>query len=367
MLPTQFTKYAKRSIPFSKVRSLFGVNWDIGRVKETIGNISLEPSSIFSGRAINIGYQIARLGCKIDLVTEVGYDFYRGSSANKESYADHLEKVGISTQSYALTLPKNKKAKGFETTFGRFQTDDSLNSGIIKVENRQTASIISISDQGGMDIFFFNDDDNASKVARFRPVPTGLLKELDAIVVSSGDNGFNQAVVNSAFEKGVKVYFDVGFFEPTPEYLRNVTMRSTIVFGNPEEINEVCESLECLPDHPEHVFSVAKPPRLEYIIVVEKQLGKATIFKKNDPKPLVIGPIKYRKIGNSIGVCDAITGGTTALFSQGYPIEISCRGGLIAGGAVWESDKIQEPMVNWQELSNRYEALLGEPLKKQTD
>ena len=366
ILPRVFTKYAKRSIPFSKVPSLFGKRWNIEKVKETITSIATEPSlGIFSGRATNIGYQIARLGGSVELITEVGEDFNQRSPGHAHSYADHLKKVGIFSRPFSLDLPKHPRTLDPEEvrrellqTYGT----QLLSSGVLKVLGIQTASVISLSDQSGTDIFFFNDINVASEVAKFRPVPIELLQKLDGVIVSSGDNGFNQLVIKAAYERGLEIFFDVGLFEPSPSFLRNMVMKSTIIFGNPKEIDEVCRSLGCLPDHPEQIFSHAKPHRLKYIIIVEKERGRVSILKRGATQPLSLGPLVYQKSGTSIGVCDAITGGTIALFLRGYPIQISCRGGLIAGGAVWESDKIQEPMIDWKELKRRYESQFGEPL-----
>lgn len=358
MLPQLFSKYAKRSIPFSKISSLFGKGWKIEKVKENIVNLAREPSSaMFSGRAINIGYQFARLGGPVELITEVGEDFYQPSSASQYSYANHLEKVGISTCPFTIsfsrrmeTINPERVRKQLLRTYG----DQLLSSGILMVSGTRTASVISLSDQTGTDIFFFDDIHNASKIAKFRPTPIGLVEKLDGIVVSSGDNGFNQLVVKTAYERGLDIFFDVGLFEPYYDYLRSVVTRSTIVFGNRKEMGEVCRSFGFSPDHPEQIFSRAKTSRLKYIVIVEKEKGKVSILKRDAAKPFSVGPVLYKKTGTGIGVCDAITGGTIALFLRGYPIEICCRGGLIAGGAVWESDKIQEPMIDWRELNKRY-------------
>jgi sugar/nucleoside kinase (ribokinase family) len=301
------------------------------------------------------------------LVTEVGEDFFRSSHNLTCSYADHLKDAGISVVPLVVSFPRNEEGLGSMAKYEKLLQkygNDLLRSGILKVSGKRTAFVISLSDHAGQDIFFFDDSQNASEIAEFRPAPTELLDELDSIIVSSGNNSFNQLVVEAAYEKGLDVFFDVGLFEPSSDYLRNVVMKSTIVFGNTKEISEVCKAFGFLPDQPERIFSSVKPARLEYIVLVEKEVGKATILGKDNPKPVTIGPLKYRKTGTSVGVCDAITGGTIALFSQGYPIETSCRGGLIAGGAVWESDKIQEPMVDWRALSDRYKALFGGPLKR---
>lgn len=366
MLPKVFTKYAKRSIPFSKVPSLFGKSWNIEKVRETITSIAKQPPSAeFSGRVVNIGFQIARLGGSVELITEVGEDFFEHSSTLQYSYADHLKKVGISTHPLTVSFPKHMRT--FNPRIVRRQLlhtyeNQILRSGVLMVSCTRTASVISLSDQAGKDIFFFNETDNASRIAKFRPVPIELLEKLDGVVISSGDNDFNKLVADAAYTKGLDVFFDVGLFEPSPDFLRSMVMKSTIIFGNPQEIDEVCRSVGCSRNHPEQIFSRAKPSRLKYIIMVEKEKGKVSVLKRDAVKPFSVGPVIYQKTGNSIGVCDAITGGTIALFLRGYPIDISCKGGLIAGGAVWESDKIQESMVNWKELNRRYISQFEESL-----
>jgi sugar/nucleoside kinase (ribokinase family) len=366
ILPQVFTENAKASIPFSKIPSVFGKPWDIERVKETIADTARKLSSgVFSGRAINIGYQVARLGGSVELITEVGEDFYQTLPTLQYSYASHLEKAGIHVRPFNVRFPNHVAMLSPELVgkkLLRTHGNQLLSSGILMVSGRCTASVISLCDKMGNDIFFFKDADNASEIAKFRPVPTDLLEKLDSIVVSSGDNRFNQSIVNAAYKRGLDVFFDIGLFEPSHDFLRTVIMKSTIVFGNPKEIAEVCRAFRCVPDKPEQIFARAKPPRLQYIIIMEKERGKATILKRNVSKPYSVGPVSYQRIGTSIGVCDAITGGTLALFLRGYPIETSCKGGMIAGGAVWESDKIQEPMLDWKQLSNRYLHVFDESL-----
>jgi sugar/nucleoside kinase (ribokinase family) len=366
LLPRIFAKYTKRSIPFSKVPSLFGKEWNAEKVKDTITHFAKrEVTGVFSGRAINIGFQIARLGGSVELITEVGEDFNSPLPMHKLSYADHLKTVGINVHPFSIEFPENMKtcnSKIVRRNLLQRYGHQLLSAGVIMPLRMQTASVISISDYTGADIFFFDDVNSASEIARFRPIPVKLLEKLDAVIVSSGDRNFNQLVVNAAYKQGLQIFFDVGLFEPSPGYFRNLVSKSTIIFGNPKEINEVCKAFGCPPSHPEQIFLHAKSTQLKYIVMVEKEMGKVSIFQKDPKKTLSVGPLIYKKSGTSVGVCDAITGGTIALYLLGYPIDISCRGGLVAGGAVWESDKIQEPMVDWEELIRRYAAEFGESL-----
>jgi sugar/nucleoside kinase (ribokinase family) len=355
-----FARHSRRSIPFSKVPSLFGESWDMDRVQEYLYHDALCVSSAnFGGRALNIGYQLALLGVSVELITEVGDDFYVKVPGCSLSYAEHLEKVGIPTRPYVLDLRKlNTRRTDLKQAIQehKFELADS---GLILVLGRRTPSVVAVSDFKGDDIFFFDDRNVSSEVAKFRVVPLELLRKLDGVVVTSGDNKFNEVLAQHAYENGLEVFFDVGLFEPSRTYFQGMIPKSTIIFGNYREIAEVCRSFGFPSTHPELLLRTTKTGRPKHVILVDKVQGTILIYSGDRDMPVQIGPVQFERTGTSIGVCDAINGAIIALYLQGYHIDVCCKAGLLAGSDIWKSNNAQEAMIDFEELRRRYESKFG--------
>lgn len=330
------------------------------RVRECVHQHALcGPKVNFSGRALNIGYQLALLGVSIQLITEVGEDFYTRVVDRDLSYAEHLEKVGIPTRSYVLDLRDSGTHRIGLRQAVQERKGDLADSGLVLVLGRRTPSVIAVSDSRGDDIFFFDDSNVSSDVAGFRVVPSELMKRLDGVVLTSGNNIFNEALAQHAHDNGLEVFLDVGLFEPSRTYFQGIVPASTMILGNEKEIAEVCSAFSCPSSHPELLLRTTGTGRPKHIILIDKIRGVISAYGEGYDSPVRLDPMPFDRTGTSVGVCDAITGTIIALHLQGYPIGVCCKAGLIAGSGIWRSNNAQEAMVGTEELRRRYESRFG--------
>ena len=360
-IPPPFMNNIRESIPASKIPATFGTEWDMEKIETLLQQEGMGTPAIgYSGRAPNIGYQVARLGGEVELITEVGSDFYHPQPTKKDSYATHLANAGINSIPFRVDVPPDlwNNPSDLESHLHSQYGRDLSTHGLLLVPTSITSSVIALSDSSGRDIFFFNDTSTPSRIAKSRPVPDLLLDSLDAVIISSGENQFNLNVARRAHNKGLRIFFDIGLFHPNADYYREMVSTCNVIFGNNREINEICKAFGVKENEPQEILSrTEQAGRPEHIILEEKTTGTVTVFSRGHREPEVIGPIRIQGNGTSVGVCDAIAGGFIFAFMNYYPIEVCVRMGLIAGGAVWEKQTVQEAMIGLDEMKARYKQI----------
>ena len=360
-LPAAFQKYLKKSIPYSLISEFYGEEWTVEKALEYLQDQAIEPLTYnYGGRCGHIAYQIALLGGNVRLLTTFGDDYkkeYPGFFGGP--YYDHLKKTGVKMDILKVEIPKNiwgKWDKVREHLISKY-SPEIINVDSLVVKDKETMTIVCNKDVKGVDFFLIDDINGAPPVEEGRPIPIGVLEKTDIVFITSAEEAFMTGCAKEGAYLGKEVVIDVGSYGVTPKYLKTVVPVTEIVFGNPSEIKQILDAYQI--KNPADIFDITGTNKPDTIIIEDKLTGTAQILQRNKD-PIMIGPIKLNKTGNSIGCCDGIAAGFLSLYQRGYGLEESIMAGMTVMASIWEVSGVQEGMLNNQQLLERLPKLFPE-------
>jgi len=323
----------EESIKFTQIERKFGISPE--ELTRKLGENSIYVRWSYGGRAGNVSYQIALLGGRPILITEVGRDFsvkYPGFWDG--SYKEHLRKNGVS-----LRLTEIEREEELESK-------DQSSTGVLLVRDKELAEIVCVTDVNHKNLFFINDLTAATALAEMRKVPVKLLEEVDAVFVTSGSHKFNSALMKVARELGKEIYWDVGFFDLNERYVRDSVALVDTIFCNSVELGRICELSG---------YSVAELTKSCRLVVHEKTKGKAIVY--DDGREMGFGPLKIGKKVSPIGCCDGFSAGFTFFDLQRRPLEECVLAALIISASVYGYEDVQTGMLSRSEIERKIRSL----------
>lgn len=355
MLPEPFRRFLRRTVPLSKITELYGGRWTPERVFETLKKRSVSPVSYsYGGRAPHVAYGIALLGGLVTLVTSFGEDcdepypgFFGGG------YISHLKRAGIEMSEVRISLPQDSWNDEGAPRYLQTKYGDALSrSSVIVVDGKKTSTITCVKDLDGMDFFYLDDINGAATIERWRPVPREVVKFSDIVFVTSSEREFMIEAVDLAYQYGKIVVVDVASYGVTPEYLRHITPRSTLLLGNEAELQQVLDAYEI--KKVEELFDL-HDTFPAFVVSEDKFTGTVELYSRKERVKRKIGPVHIEKTGSSTGVCDAIAVGILAALQRDLEITEGAAAGLVEGSSVWQVEGVQEGLLRKEDFVKRFE------------
>jgi len=353
-LPEPFRRHLRKTVPLSRVSELYGAEWTPNKAFDILLSRSVIPLHYsYGGRAPHVAYGVSLLGGKAALVTSFGDDYdepYPGFYGG--GYFSHLARSGVVMSPLEISLPFDKWNYESAPGYLRENYKDLSKSSIVVVKGKKTSTITCVKDQYGIDFYYLDDINGAATIERWRPIPTDVVRESGIVFVTSSEREFMQQAVDQANKLGKTVVVDIASYGVTPEYLRHITPRSNVLLGNEAEIQQVLDAYEIksIGD----VFEVQDELPM-HVVVEDKFNGIVDIYGRNGRSKRRIGPVRIRKTGNSIGVCDAIGVGIVASLQKGLSLDDGAAAGLIEGASVWEVEGVQEGLLRREDFVRRLE------------
>jgi len=354
-LPSQFQKYLRKTIAYSKIPMAYGSDWSMEKVFEELNKHTVQPVSYsYGGRAPHIAYGVAKLGGDVSLVTVFGDDldkpypgFFDGG------YWNHLLRSKVKMQLTKVEVPENlwqtpnQLRNYLETNYAPaiYQTST------LQVVGKETATIVCCKDLNGIDFFYIDDIKGASYIEIARPPPRAVIEKADIVFITSSEPQFMQDMIITASKLKKEVIVDVASYGVTPEYLRTVIPLTKILLGNPNEIKQVQDAFQV--KNVEDIFNATNTNFPEVIVLEDKFTGSAQIHRRDGEKTSV-GPVPLSKTGNSVGCCDGIAAGFLSLHQRGFDLETCVRAGLGLCASIWEVEGVQEGMLDKPAFYERF-------------
>ncbi|MGQ9514164.1 MAG: carbohydrate kinase family protein [Thermoproteota archaeon] len=365
MLPAPFQRHLRRTVPLSRISELYGERWTPKKVFEELKRRAVEPFSYsYGGRAPHVAYGIALLGGPVTLITSFGEDYnepYPGFFGG--GYLTHLKRAGVEMSTFNLSLPQDKwNDEGAPRYLLSNYGEALLRSSVIVVEGKKTSTITCVKDLEGLDFFYLDDINGAGTIERWRPVPREVVKDSDIVFVTSSEREFMSEAVDQAYQYGKMVVVDVASYGVTPEYLRRITPRSTVLLGNEAEVQQVLDAYEI--KEVKDIFDTHYDLP-SYVAVEDKFAGSVELFSRKR-RSKKIGPIRLQKTGSSTGVCDAIAVGILASLQRGLTMTEGVAAGLIEGSSVWQVEGVQEGLLRREEFIKRFEEEFAPSFEKES-
>jgi len=339
-LPKVFYRLFKNSTPISKVNEVLGKEWTFNKVLATLRRHMIAPVFYsYGGRGPNVAYGAALLGAAVELIGFVGEDFdklYLGFYDG--GYRTHLEKAGTTINELVLE-PDELDAIN----------EEDHNHGVLVFKGKEIPTIYCIKDLNGIDFYFIDDIKGAHTLATKSPIPKQLVNNHDGVFITSGERSFNSRLIDYAYQKNKEIVFDVGAYNTTSLYLKEVIPKCNVILGNEYEINLVKQAFNV--NHVSELFHLS--PDIATIVLEDKIACTAEIYERERTDPIRIATTEVKKRVSSIGCCDGIAAGYLALHTRGYDNVVCVKAGLIECQSVWQVEGVQEGMLNKHQLFQR--------------
>ncbi|MFX0132592.1 MAG: hypothetical protein ACFFDN_02980 [Candidatus Hodarchaeota archaeon] len=332
-LPKEFQQLIKDSISISKINHLLGKKWTFEKVINFLEKQIIAPISYsYGGRGPNIAYGAAILGANVELLGLVGSDFdiiYPGFYDG--SYKNHLINAGVIINELILSQDSINKIIEEEIY------------GIFNIVEKEIPTIYCINDLKGNDFYFIDDIRGAHILANMCPIPKKTIKKYDGVLITSGEKGFNERIINYSFKINKDILFDVGAYNLNFKYLNRIIPMCNTIFGNLYEIDLLKKSFKLKKI--EDLFDISS--NIENIIVLNKIECMVKVYNnKKRAYELKINSIEHNKKISSVGCCDGIIAGYLGLYAQGYDIITAIKAGLIQCLNIWKVEGVQEGMLD---------------------
>jgi len=333
-LPPIFKILFKKSTPISKLRSL--INMDFKDVFSIIKENLVAPICYsYGGRGPNIAYGAALLGAKVELISFVGEDFEKEYPGFYDgNYRGHLEKAGVIMRTLYINPSEIPYLK------------ENHYYGVLIIRGKETPTIYCVKDVVGNDFYLIDDIKGAHVLAEIAPIPKRLIRESDGILITSGEPNFNKKIANYAYKLNKEIYFDIGAYRLSHEYLIDIIPKCDIIFGNYFEINMLKNIFNIKNIH--NLFLLSD--KIKIIIEINKIKCLAKIFLRNKDKPIIVGPLEVKNKVSSVGCCDGFIAGFLAFYSLGYKLLTAVKAGLMECTNIWRVEGVQEGMLSKKEL-----------------
>ncbi|MBS7648295.1 MAG: PfkB family carbohydrate kinase [Thermoproteota archaeon] len=347
-LPAPFTKFVKKTLPFSKIEEYYGTGWNMERVYEELRrHMTLPVRYSYGGRAPHVAYGLALLRGKVSLITTFGSDYdypYPGFFGG--GYVSHLRDSGVSFNICEVHLQDENKEK---------VPQEILDKEVWVVKNRTTSTIVCVKDEEGNDFYYIDDIGGAGKVEFWRPVPKKPLANADIVFVTSSETTFMKEAISIAHTYNKIVVLDVGSYGVTKEYLREVVPKTDILLGNHSELNQVLDAFNL---HGFEEILQIDPDKPRAVVLEDKVLGVIRFFERGKTE-CRIGPISISKTGSSVGACDGMATGILSGLQRDLPLLEACKIGLLEASSIWEVEGVQEGMLRREGVLSRYVTNFG--------
>jgi len=339
-LPKVFHRLFKNSTPISEVGEVLGEKWTLKKVLATLKRHMIAPVFYsYGGRGPNVAYGAALLGAAIELIGFVGEDFDKHYSGFYDGgYRTHLEKAGVTINELILE-PDELDAID----------EENHNHGVLVLKGKEIPTIYCVKDLNGIDFYFIDDIKGAHTLATRSPIPKQLINDYDGVFITSGEPSFNSRLIDYAHKKNKEIIFDVGAYNTTSLYLKEVIPKCNVILGNEYEINLVKQAFNV-----SHVTELFHPSSNIATIVLEDKIAcTAEIYERERAEPIRIATTEVPKRVSSIGCCDGIAAGYLALHAQGHDNVVAVKAGLIECQSVWQVEGVQEGMLTKRQLFQR--------------
>lgn len=334
-LPPEFRKVFRTSTPVSRLSAEIGGDWTFKKAWKFLNQHAVAPIVCsYGGRASNIAYGAAILGASVELNTFVGEDFDKAYQGFYDGgYRTHLIQAGVIINQ--LDLEPNELES--------LREDHAY--GVLAFRGKQVSTVYCIKDLAGLDMYLIDDIRGAHVLAEKSPLPKQLIKECDGVFVTSGEPSYNCRLIESSYQEGKEILFDIGAYGTTDSYLRRVLPKCSMVFGNGHEIGLLKQAFRI--EDPSELFEISSD--LSAIIMVDKIAGRADIFKRNNGR-VAVGPVNIIKRVSSTGCCDGVAAAMLALHAEGYDLMTAVKAGLIECASIWATEGVHEGMLNRDSL-----------------
>ena len=354
-----FTKFVRKTLPYSKIPEFYGRNWTIDSTLRFLEEQALAPIYCsYGGRAPHVAYGIAKLGGDVRLVTVFGDDYdepYRGFFGG--GYWTHLKRAGVEMEMLTVSVPSEAwKDPRMLRRYLESCSPDIYQREALRVCGRVTSTIVCCRDLHGNDWFYIDDERGAGYIEVARPAPTGVLKETDLVFVTTSEPPFMREIVLESSKLGKEVLVDIGSYGITPEFLREVVPHSRIIFGNLPEVGQVCDAYGI--EDVEEIFDATESRYPQAIVIEDKLQGAIHIITRKESYR--VGPITLEKIGSSVGCCDGMAAGFLCFYQRGFGLRACARAGLVLCSSIWRVEGVQEGMLDPTEFYEQYERLFRE-------
>jgi len=339
-LPKVFHRLFKNSTPISKVDEVLGEEWTFKKVLGTLRRHMIAPVFYsYGGRGPNVAYGVALLGASVELVGFVGEDFDKPYPGFYDGgYRTHLERAGVTINELVLE-PDELDAID----------EENHNNGVLVLKDKEIPTIYCVKDLNGVDFYFIDDVKGAHTLATRSPTPKQLINNHDGVFITSGEPSFNSRLIDYAHQKNKEIIFDVGAYNTTSPYLKEVIPKCNVILGNEYEINLVKQAFNV--NHVTELFHLSS--NIATIVLEDKITCTAEIYERERAEPIRIATTEVKKRVSSIGCCDGIAAGYLALHAQGHDNEAAVKAGLIECQSVWQVEGVQEGMLTKRQLFQR--------------
>lgn len=339
-LPRVFHRLFKNSTPISKVDEFLGEEWTFKKVLATLRRHMIAPVFYsYGGRGPNVAYGAALLGASVELVGFVGEDFDKPYPGFYDGgYRTHLERGGVAVSELVLN-PNELDAID----------EENHNNGVLVFRGKEIPTIYCVKDLNGIDFYFIDDIKGAHTLATKSPIPKQLIDNHDGVFTTSGEPSFNSRLIDYAHQKNKEIIFDVGAYNTTSPYLKEVIPKCNVILGNEYEINLVKQAFNT--NDISELFHLSSS--IATIVLEDKIACTAEIYERERTEPIRIATTEVKKRVSSIGCCDGIAAGYLALHAQGYDNMVAVKAGLIECQSVWQVEGVQEGMLNKHQLFQR--------------
>ena len=336
-LPKVFHRLFKNSTPISKVDEVLGEEWTFKKVLATLRRHMIAPVFYsYGGRGPNVAYGTALLGAAVELIGFVGEDFDKPYPGFYDGgYRTHLEKAGVTINE--LVLEPDELAA---------INEENHNHGILVFKGKEIPTIYCIKDLNGIDFYFIDDIKGAHTLATRSHIPKQLVNNCEGVFITSGERSFNSRLIDYAYQKNREIIFDVGAYNTTSLYLKEIIPKCNIILGNKYEINLVKQAFN-INDISE-LFHLSSD--IATIILEDKIACTAEIYEQKRTDSIRIATMEVKKRVSSIGCCDGIAAGYLSFHAQGYDNVVAVKAGLIECQSIWQVEGVQEGMLNKHQL-----------------